>query len=321
MNNRPVKISVIIPVYNVEKYLSACLNSCISQTLNDVEFLCVNDGSTDNSLLILQEFAKRDFRIKIIDKPNGGVSSARNAGLRAAQGEYIMFLDSDDYLEPNACERVWIEKLEAPTDIVIFSSYIFPHEHPRPINWYYSVINAPTRRYWEFTPYVLFGEPSAKPFLWHQAFRKELLDEHGIEFREDVKHGEDMVFLLQVYPHAKYFCFLQDKLYHYRWYREGSLMWQFNGDMDERIKKHMAFVKIICDYWKEQGWLDSYGKEYLEWVLEFVVSDIRDNQTKNAPEHLRTLNEMIREYDLEQYLNKVSSDYRVYARNLKRGHT
>ena len=319
MSGLDVKISVIIPVYNVEDYLSVCLSSCINQTLTDVEFICVNDGSTDDSLKILKEFAQQDYRIRIIDKPNGGVSAARNAGLRAARGEYIMFLDSDDFLAPNACERVWIEKLEAPTDIVVFGTEIFPYDHPRPTDWYYWVSNTYMHRYWEFSPKVLFDEPSTRPFLWHQAFRKAILDEHHIEFREDVKHGEDMVFLLQVYPHAKYFCFLPDKLYHYRWHREGSLMWLFAGDYDERLRKHIAFVDIICKYWQEQGWLEKYGKEYLQWLLEFLVVDIRDEQTKHAPEHLKAVANLIDSYGLTKHLSEVDGKYRIYARNVKRG--
>lgn len=320
MSGIPVKISVIIPVYNVEKYLSACLTSCINQTLNDVEFVCVNDGSTDRSLSILKEFAAHDHRIRIINKSNGGVSSARNVGLREAEGQYVMFLDSDDYLEPNACERVWLEKLNAPTDIVIFSAHIFPHAFPTPSAWYYSVVNAPTCRYQKFTTKVLFGENSTRPFAWHQAFRKELLVEHGLEFREDVKHGEDMVFLLETYPHAQNFAFLQDKLYHYRWYREGSLMWNFKGDMDKQVRTHISIVDIICQYWEKQGWFELYGKEYLEWMLNFIVYDICSEQTKNASEHLHVVHEMIHKYNLEPYLGKVSMRCRRYVRDVKREH-
>ena len=318
MSGLAVKISVIIPVYNVEKYLSLCLTSCINQTLNDVEFICVNDGSTDGSLEILNQFAEQDFRIRVIDKPNGGVSSARNAGLRAARGEYIMFLDSDDYLAPNACERVWIEKLEAPTDIVVFSTEIFPHAYPHPSDWYYWVTNTHMHRYWEFTPHVLFGEPSTRPFLWHQAFRKAILDEHKIEFREDVRHGEDMVFLMQVYPHSKYFCFLPDKLYHYRWHREGSLMWLFAGDFDERIRKHIAFTDIICDYWKKQGWLKKYGKEFVEWLLEFVVSDIHSPETKNPKEHLKAVAKQFKRYGLMELLKDVDNRLHFFAHSVKK---
>lgn len=91
-----IKISVIVPVYNVEKYLKACLKSLVNQTLKDIEIICVNDGSTDNSPAILDEFAEKYPQVKIINKANGGISSARNTGIREAQGEYIGFVDSDD---------------------------------------------------------------------------------------------------------------------------------------------------------------------------------------------------------------------------------
>ena len=98
MTGCPAKVSLIVPVYNVEKYLGKCLESCRNQTLNDLEIICVDDGSTDSSGRILDEFAAEDSRVIVIHKENGGVSSARNAGLKAANGELIMFLDADDFL-------------------------------------------------------------------------------------------------------------------------------------------------------------------------------------------------------------------------------
>ena len=93
------KISVIVPIYNVEKYLAKCLDTILAQTFSDIEIICVNDGSTDNSRKILSEYAKKDSRIKIVDKKNGGLSSARNAGMKVAQGEFISFIDSDDWID------------------------------------------------------------------------------------------------------------------------------------------------------------------------------------------------------------------------------
>lgn len=100
------KLSVIVPVYNVEKYLKECINSIINQTLKDIEIICVNDGSTDNSLKILEELSQLDNRIKIINKENGGLASARNAGMKVASGEYYTFIDSDDFIDTNAYETV-----------------------------------------------------------------------------------------------------------------------------------------------------------------------------------------------------------------------
>ena len=118
------KISIIVPVYNVEKYLKQCLDSVVNQTLKDIEIICVNDGSTDNSLDILNEFSNKDNRVKIINKTNGGLSSARNAGMAVAQGEFIGFLDSDDYLDLNFYESLYNRAKETNSYIVV-CEYIY----------------------------------------------------------------------------------------------------------------------------------------------------------------------------------------------------
>ena len=118
------KVSVIIPVYNVEKYLRQCLDSVVNQTLKDIEIICVNDGSPDNSLAILEEYAQNDNRIKIINKSNGGISSARNAGLKIAQGEFIGFVDSDDYIALNYYESLYNRAKVTCSDIVV-AEYIY----------------------------------------------------------------------------------------------------------------------------------------------------------------------------------------------------
>lgn len=311
----PVKVSVIVPVYNVEKYLSTCLTSCINQTLYDIEIICVNDGSTDNSLNILKEFAEADNRIIIVDKENGGLSSARNAGIKAACGNIIMFLDSDDYLSLNACERVWVETLQAPTDIIVFGTNIFPLT-PEPSNWHRQVLTVTTRRYSQFTPDVLFCETAAKPFVWRQAFAKKLFDEHGLFFNEDVKYGEDMVFQLEMFPHAENFAFISDCLYNYRWYREGSLMSSLRDDIDQRITEHMSFVEIITEYWKNQGWLELYGTDYVEWILSFLVVDIKNKEVQKENEHFERLNEILTKYGLKKHLRKVTPYFRTFVKML-----
>ncbi len=110
MNTNNPFFSVIIPVYNVGKYLEECLESLLNQTLENIEIICINDGSTDNSLSILYEYRKKDKRVIVVNKSNGGVSSARNIGLRIARGEYIVFVDADDIAEKRLCERVWEEE-------------------------------------------------------------------------------------------------------------------------------------------------------------------------------------------------------------------
>ena len=119
-----IKVSVIIPVYNTENYLRACLDSVVNQTLRDIEIICVNDGSTDNSLSILKEYAQKDSRIVLINQKNAGVSVARNNAIAVAKGEYLAFLDSDDWFEPDAVETAYFKISQDKTDVVIFAQKI-----------------------------------------------------------------------------------------------------------------------------------------------------------------------------------------------------
>ena len=102
-----IKLSIIIPVYNVEQYLEKCINSLINQTLKELEFIFVNDGTPDNSVDIIKKYQKIDKRIKLLEKTNGGQASARNLGLKHAKGEYIAFLDSDDYVSENMYQTLY----------------------------------------------------------------------------------------------------------------------------------------------------------------------------------------------------------------------
>lgn len=316
MNTCPVKVSVIVPVYNVEKYLSTCLCSCINQTLYDIEIICVNDGTTDHSLSILEAFARQDHRIRIVNKPNGGLSSARNAGIDVACGEMLMFLDSDDYLSPNACERVWAETKEEPTDIVIFGTEIFPTK-PAATDWHRWTLNVWTHRRWWFEPSVLFREPNAKPFVWRQAFSRKLFEKTGLRFDERVRYGEDTVFQMEIFPHAKNFAFIEDKLYHYRWYREGSLMHSYQTSLDDKIRQHLGFIRYITKYWQEQGWLEKYGKDYTQWLLEFIIPDSRSAEAQCEAEHLTALKCLMEEFSLTVYLQQMPKELQFFAKTVE----
>jgi len=115
------KVSVIIPVYNVEKYLHKCLDSVINQSLSDIEIILVDDGSTDESGVICDEYSKRDRRIRVIHKKNGGLSDARNAGIENSTAPFLMFIDSDDWVEPDFCEKPYRAAIEYNADLVLFS--------------------------------------------------------------------------------------------------------------------------------------------------------------------------------------------------------
>lgn len=310
------KISVIVPVYNVERYLPQCLQSCMDQTLDDVEIICVDDGSTDRSGEIAEEYAARDSRIQVIHKKNGGLSSARNAGLAVASGEWLMFLDSDDFLQPNACERVWIESKEGPSDLIIFGTNIFP-AYPWPGAWYESVLYTHTCRFNTFTPKVLFDTPGAKPFVWRQAYSRELLQKTGVSFCEKIRFGEDLVYQMEIFPLAEKFAFIEDRLYNYRWCRSDSLMGLAGKDPNYKIDQHIIMVREITDYWSRTGLLEKYGLAYARWLLEFMVPDMRRFELKNRPEQAKALRKVIQEYGLDEHMKRENMETKALWKMLK----
>lgn len=136
-----IKVSVIVPVFNVEEYLSTSLDSILNQTLKDIEIICINDGSTDASLDILENYAKKDARIKIISKKNEGQGIARNIGLDNAQGEFIAFVDSDDFIKEDMLEKSYEKSVSKNLDLVMYKVSSFDNE-THEINdnlWYYSL--------------------------------------------------------------------------------------------------------------------------------------------------------------------------------------
>lgn len=120
-----IKVSIIIPIYNVEEYLEECLVSALKQTLKEIEIICVNDGTPDRSMDIVNRYAKEDERIVIVEKENGGLSSARNAGLAVAKGEYVYFLDSDDYILEQTMEVLYGEASQNQLDNIYFDAESF----------------------------------------------------------------------------------------------------------------------------------------------------------------------------------------------------
>ena len=211
--------SIIIPVYNVEPYLCECLDSVLAQTCGDWEAVCVDDGSTDGSAAILAEYATRDSRFHIITQPNSGLSAARNTGLDHAKGDYILFLDSDDWLEHKALECInsqfSILNSQFQIDMLCFGGWRGEQEErPTPAiyttGWDYYNHQALARHDFPFVCVVL------------RCYRRQFLEQNHLRFREGILH-EDNHFTPRVCLAAGKVCVIPDALYHYR-IREGSIM-------------------------------------------------------------------------------------------------
>lgn len=278
-------LSIIVPVYNVEDYLDACLDSLQAQTFNDIEMVCVNDGSPDGSREILAKRQKEDARIVVVDKPNGGLSSARNAGINAARGTYIGFLDADDRFTPNACQRIAETFQQTNADVVTFGGYCSPAEAATP--WITLKLSPRDVVYNGFQPALMFEEQST-PYI-RTACRKAFLDEYGIRFEEALPFGEDQVFFFDIYPNSRKTALISDKLYEYRIEREGSLTSKTNDDLEVKSRKHLPMTKRIFGTWKKRFRLQEFNSEIVSWSIEFVLYGLFC-----LPEGVR--NELLSEY-------------------------
>ena len=224
----------MIPVYNVEKYLSHCLDSVLNQTFQDWEAICVDDGSADRSSIILDKYAERDGRVKVLKQKNAGTASARNAGLKAAKGDYIFFLDSDDWLVPNALQTLSNHLNEE--DILCFSGcryfesfksfnqadHLLPRHYKTGIEYYNE--NALLPRDFAFVCVVL------------RIYRRAFLLQNDLFFADDISY-EDNLWVPIVLYYAESVSVIPDSLYIYR-IREGSKM------QDVSLKRKVDLLKV-----------------------------------------------------------------------------
>ena len=200
-------ISVIVPVYNVEKYLDNCVESIVNQTYKDLEIILVDDGSPDNCPAMCDEWAQKDSRIKVIHKENGGVSSARNIGLDNVTGEYIGFVDSDDYLKSNMYELL-IENLTATnSDISVCSTFLVDENNNIKAD---NIFESQVLNQEEAVKFLSYKMNNS---LWNKLFKKDMFK--GCRFDEGHTFGEDHLILLQVLKNVNRVSFISDSLYYY----------------------------------------------------------------------------------------------------------
>lgn len=263
--------SVVVPVYNVEKYLSLCLDHFRGQGFDDFEVICVDDGSTDSSCRIAAMQAALDSRIRVLKKENGGVSSARNYGMREAKGEYVLFADSDDYFNYGALEILANTIKKEHPDIVTFGADCIPSWANYP--WLEKCLSPRDIVYDGFDQAILFKESSA-PFSWRSAFKRDFLIGNDIWYNESLPLGEDEVFLFEAYPCSKKTVFISDKLYCYRLSRKGSAMDDLFNDAEGRVEKHLKVVESILSFWEKKEFMNLCPAELLGWILDFTFEDI-----------------------------------------------
>jgi len=311
-----MKFSIVIPIYNVEKYLEQCLQSVVNQTFTDYEVICVNDGSTDNSLEILQEFEQKfsilNSQFSVINQENKGLSAARNAGIRAANGDYIFLLDSDDYIADNALE-ILAKNIENQ-DFIWFSGKVFfdddkSFREQQISGWDYYNKYALIPRRFHFVTTVL------------RLYKREFLTENKLFFREGIYH-EDNLFTPICCYYAENVKVIPDILYFYR-IRQGSITQNENSAAtSKRTKDTILIINELIDFFENKN----INKKIIErqnamWVLNAFYILYNNNLRNNFTELLSLLTPKfktkIHDFDMKIlfYLiekNKIEWFYKLY---------
>lgn len=223
-----IKISVVIPVYNVENYIGQCLHSILNQTLKEIEVICVNDGSTDKSLSILEKYSKIDDRIKVIDQQNQGAGYSRNLGLELASGNYVHFMDSDDYMELNAYECLYNKAIEFGADIVKGKSYALDNKTKEKLKRSaYELSNIGKNNFDKLISFYDSPNKLIKTTLvpWNGICKKSFLIDNKINFN-NLTCVNDHTFFYEVIIKSKKLLFINNFIINHRVNRGNSLIGQ-----------------------------------------------------------------------------------------------
>ncbi len=269
-------ISIIVPVFNTEKYLRECIESILAQTYESFELILIDDGSTDHSWKICVEYQERDNRIKAFHKKNSGVSSARNLGLQKARGEYISFCDSDDVIVPNLYEILLKLLVQYDADRVCGGyEYIYPDGHqvfckPRTADGLYQKK--------ELLP-VMIDDGTMSGFLFsgvnNSVFKKSIIDKYHLEFQESIKYNEDSLFSFEyALNSSSLYCLQSRSLYRYRQHKESSTSKRKPGDKYSELHRRLSGL----DFDKETVQFKLQMQRRLVTEALWEILDIAENE-------------------------------------------
>ena len=238
------KITIVVPIYNAEKYLERCIKSILDQTYENLEIILVNDGSTDKSLEICEKFKAEDNRIIIINKENGGVSSARNKGIDAATGKFIIFIDADDYIEKEMFEVLEEDLFKNNVDISMCGFRTVD------VNGNILSESSPMKeKYFDVKTFKrnLFDDRYYRNLIWNKLFRLEIIKEHNIRFNEDIHINENVLFMLDFAKYAFRYSYGNEILYNFLYNPNGEMHRKFNLKKVSALTSYLRLLNYDLD--------------------------------------------------------------------------
>lgn len=308
------KISIVVPIYNVEKYLNNCIKSIINQTYKNIEIILINDGSSDNSNFICKEWEKEDPRIIYINQKNQGVSVARNVGLNIATGKYITFVDADDYIENNMIEKLYSGIISNDCNVVV-CDYFCSHRKRKKIKHYFdrtkiiNVLNNKTELL-EKTIQDL-GVP------WGKLYLRSFLVKNQLCFKVGLKRMQDTIFTLEAFELCTNISYIHIPLYNYRIFEESACN-KYSPDFDITAKQVLKYFK---SYLTDNSLWEKYKYLYYSKMLILIIEMIK---LKFIPSACK-LRFKEKETKIINDINSFSLDYnlvstKILTRNTKIGY-
>ena len=303
------KVSVIVPIYNVEKYLEKCINSLLSQTLEDIQIILVNDGSKDNSGTIAKKYAERNKdKVIYVEKENGGLSDARNYGLKYATGDFVAFLDSDDYIEKNAYEEMYNKAIEENADYVE-CDFIWEYPNKAKIDKQYKYQNKK-----EMLSFV-------RVVAWNKLIKRSLIIEHNLEFPKGLRY-EDVEFTYKLIPYINKFAYVDKPFIHYI-QREGSIA----NVQNERTAEIFTVLDEVIEFYKKNNIYEEYKEEleynYARYLLCSSLKRMCKIKNKKTRKELlqktwKKLNCNFPNWKKNRILNTVNIDKNKYMKTINK---
>ncbi|EHQ91862.1 glycosyltransferase family 2 protein [Desulfosporosinus youngiae] len=300
------KISVVVPVYNVEKYIAECLESLVNQTFKDIEIIIVDDGSPDNSAKIYKEYAALDSRVKVIEKKNAGVSEARNTGIDNAIGDFLMFVDSDDWMELNGCEILYNEYLRSGADMIVADAYSITNGNKRTNRIFKEDFVTEERNFIQQYQAACIGygynpAPAVRSNVsglgspWNKLYSRKIIVENNLRYDSYVKGiYDDNLFTLYYLDKVKKISYIAKPVYNYR-ILEQSLTQSYKSntlDISRRI------FERISGFIAQQDDKKKFEKPFYLYVIRRLSAELSayyfsKNSDKSFRESLKELKKMI----------------------------
>ena len=311
--NRNVKISVIVAVYNVEPWIRECLDTLINQTFEDIEIICINDGSTDNSGKILEEYAKEDNRIIVITQENRGVSATRNRGMEVSKGEYITFVDPDDYINLDTYEVVYSLAKKNNDDIIEFgmrefsdgidmTNYILKPEQDKVLH----IESKEQLRDCVFDDYVT-----------HKLYNRDWLESTNIKFLENLDKEEDVCFNLMLIPYINIYEAKSEVFYNYR--RRLESLTTSNKRKSAECPEFIGVIKPICEEWEKKEVLSGNEDFLLARIMRcfyWAYGAVMSNNYSYACDLINEFNNSQIDITNDEIINKCNSNTRQCIENI-----